>query len=260
MSTSRPLISCLCPTYGRFTCLRESLACWMRQTWPYRELIILNQHPEPIACSLPGVRVYNEPDVCGDLSQGLAPARYRLYELAEGDLVTWWEDDDLFCPWDLQTKVEHGHLDAWAPQQHWYSQGLWGDASAADLAARAVNVAECSIVARRDALDQTSKGVRPLLDPNCPWPRWVIHEVVREPGVFPSYVYRWCIPVWHVSGAPADVDHRQRIVDARRMSTDGAAGRVLAPRKIGHYFDKMLTLIPPEDRSEFAWRLADAFF
>lgn len=254
---SPPLVSCLCPTYGRFRFLRESLGSWLVQCYPHRELIILNQHPEPITCDVPSVRVYNEPGICGDLAEGLAPVRYRLYELAAGDLVTWWEDDDLWCPWDLQQKADHGHLDAWAPQQHWYTQGLFGDDLAkADLAKRAVNVAECSIVARRDALE--GKGVRPLYNDNCPWPFWVLHEVIREPGVFPSYVYRWRIPVWHVSGAPANVGNRDRIAAARRMSTDGAAGRALTPAPVVRYFRRMVELIDPADRDEFARRLGDA--
>ena len=37
-----PLVAALCPTYGRFSRLRESLACFLAQDYPNKQLIILN--------------------------------------------------------------------------------------------------------------------------------------------------------------------------------------------------------------------------
>ena len=56
--------------------------------------IILNNHPEPLKCDLPQVQIYNEPGY-----ETLGDCRNRLLELASGEFVRTWDDDDLYMPW-----------------------------------------------------------------------------------------------------------------------------------------------------------------
>lgn len=95
-------VSCLCPTYARFSFLRQSLACFLAQDWPEKELVILNDHPTPIRCDIENVRVVNAPR----RFPGLSWKKQALLELAEGRFVANWEDDDFYLPW---------HLSHWLP-------------------------------------------------------------------------------------------------------------------------------------------------
>ena len=97
-----PLVSCLCPTYGRYGMLRQALACFLAQAYEPKELIILNDHPTPIRCDYPGVRVVNAPE----RYVGLGRKRQALLDLAEGEYAAHWDDDDLYLPW---------HLSHWLP-------------------------------------------------------------------------------------------------------------------------------------------------
>ena len=57
------------------------------------ELIILNNHPVPLICHLPQVTIINEPGY-----PSLGDCRNRLLELATGEYVRTWDDDDLYLP------------------------------------------------------------------------------------------------------------------------------------------------------------------
>ena len=60
-SASPPLVSCIMPTYGRPDYVQESVAMFLAQDYPYKELIVLNDCPEQeFHGDLPGVRVINE--------------------------------------------------------------------------------------------------------------------------------------------------------------------------------------------------------
>lgn len=97
-----PLVSCLCPTYGRFTLLRQSLACFLAQQYEPKEFIILNDHPQPISCDYPGVRVVNAETRFPNMGQ----KRQALLELARGEWACQWDDDDFYLPW---------HVSHWLP-------------------------------------------------------------------------------------------------------------------------------------------------
>ncbi len=97
-----PLVSCLCPTYGRFRHLRQALACFLAQDYEPKELVILNDHPKPIRCDEPGVRVVN----VAERYEGMGRKRQALLDLARGRWAAQWDDDDFYLPW---------HLSRWVP-------------------------------------------------------------------------------------------------------------------------------------------------
>ena len=130
----KPMVSCLCCTHGRFTVLREALACFLMQDHGYRELIILNNHPVPVY--LPGGKnsfCREEPD--GEIMEiyivneaydfkTLGEIRQRCLDAASQhtDYIRPWDDDDLNMPWALSDAVAAiGDAPAFKPKRSWTS-------------------------------------------------------------------------------------------------------------------------------------------
>ena len=115
-----PAVTCLCPTYGRFSLLREALACFLAQDYPgEKKLLILNDAPTPIfpddwqgmaPCPKGGevlntdysVQVWNQDNPYRNLGE----KRAALLWGASTPLVAHWDDDDLYLPWHLTRCVE----------------------------------------------------------------------------------------------------------------------------------------------------------
>jgi len=110
-----PLVSCLTATYGRYKVLCDAVTCFVEQYYENKELIILNNHPVPLVTNLPNVFIHNEPKY-----ETLGDCRNRLLELARGELVRTWDDDDLYLPWAIGQGVENiGNHIAWKPLRSW---------------------------------------------------------------------------------------------------------------------------------------------
>ena len=104
---ARPMVSCICPTYGRPATyqhlLEEAVASFLRQTYPNKELIVLNDCPgQELVCQAPDVRVVNRADRFPTLGDKYNAA----VSLARGDLIAPWEDDDISLPWRLALSVD----------------------------------------------------------------------------------------------------------------------------------------------------------
>lgn len=89
-------ISVVLPTHNRADLLREAIASVQNQTWPDWELIVVDDGSVPPA--------YQERDdgidhpvkwLRNEVAQGPSNARNRGIEVAEGDIVTFLDDDDL---------------------------------------------------------------------------------------------------------------------------------------------------------------------
>lgn len=97
-----PFISCLCPTANRRRMLRRAIECFLWQTYPsdHRELVILDDgadRVESVVTTVGGMNssiryFFEEP------TRLLGPKRNRLVELARGDLLVLWDDDDWHGP------------------------------------------------------------------------------------------------------------------------------------------------------------------
>jgi len=101
--------------------LEESIESFLRQDYPNRELIVLNDAPgQTLICNSQGVRVIN------------MHARFRTLGAkwngcvmwSKGELLTEWHDDDISLPWRLSQSVEGlGDKDWWTAGHWWYLQG-----------------------------------------------------------------------------------------------------------------------------------------
>jgi O-antigen biosynthesis protein len=93
---SLPLVSCVMPTADRRDMARRAIAYFERQDHPARELVILDDGDDRIADLIP-------PDpriryVAGERRLVLGAKRNALCELARGDVVVHWDDDDWAAP------------------------------------------------------------------------------------------------------------------------------------------------------------------
>lgn len=112
-----PKISCFCPTYNRPRLLEEALQCFLLQDYPAeKELIILNDAPgQKLAFNHPQVRVVNLPT--------RAPSQIDKYNYAvsfcTGDILTPWDDDDIFLPNRLSMIASNTRSGLYASDYFW---------------------------------------------------------------------------------------------------------------------------------------------
>jgi glycosyltransferase involved in cell wall biosynthesis len=103
-AASPPMVTCLMPTRGRREEVLQSVRYFQRQTWPERELIILDDADgEDLSTLLPtdpAVRYFRLP-----AGQSIGAKRNRGCELARGGIVAQWDDDDWYGPRRLEVQV-----------------------------------------------------------------------------------------------------------------------------------------------------------
>ncbi|MGU3537394.1 glycosyltransferase [Methylobacterium sp. A54F] len=91
-----PLVSCLMVTRGRAAQARLAVACFQAQTYPNRELVIVEDGDDATLAEAvagdPRIRHHRT----GDPAPVLGRARNRAVALARGAYVCQWDDDDLY--------------------------------------------------------------------------------------------------------------------------------------------------------------------
>ena len=94
-------VSCLCVTHQRPHLLRRSIDCFLAQTHPGCELVILHEDGDAATAQLlaglnaPGVRAITVPTAAG---MRLGTKRNTLVAAARGRYVAIWDDDDWHAP------------------------------------------------------------------------------------------------------------------------------------------------------------------
>jgi len=213
INTKFPLISCCTATYGRLSKLNEAITCFLKQDYENKELIILNNHPFPLKCNFPNIKIYNEP-----IYPTLGDCRNRLIELVNGDFIRTWDDDDLYMPHTLSQGIKYiGDSIAWKPRRSWF----WRRGNPPELCN---NVFEASMLVRID-IAKKYKYVKSSMGNE--------HESIfnginkeggcqnEEIGNKASYVYRWGWGMWHVSGTiGSNIDINKRTEDWKSHNTD----------------------------------------
>lgn len=105
-----PKISCVMVTSGRADHVKRSTMCYLRQTYPNRELVVISQGDEQanvfIRRFLGGL---NREDILFFPALpllSLGALRNVSCEVASGELVCQWDDDDLYHPARLMTQYK----------------------------------------------------------------------------------------------------------------------------------------------------------
>ncbi|CAN5701185.1 hypothetical protein BH09CHL1_BH09CHL1_08450 [soil metagenome] len=200
-----PLVSCICLTYNRapdhLHLLGEAVESFLRQDYPNKELIILNDTPgQHLECDEPGVIVINY----GERFPTLGEKFNAAIAQANGALIAPWDDDDINLPWRLRTSVNLiGNGDYFNPGLYWFldGHGLHSDQSS--------GVGHFTTLISREAFDRVggypavSLGVDFEMDQLLRTTQE--HVVAPDSGYRPlqleewSYIYRWGVSPIHLS-------------------------------------------------------------
>lgn len=99
-----PKVSCICVTFGRTEVLDECVHSFLIQDYPgEKEMIILNDYGNlELKGDFPNVKIINEKTRYPSLGE----KRNACIEYCSGELISIWDDDDVFLPNRLTTSVK----------------------------------------------------------------------------------------------------------------------------------------------------------
>jgi len=125
-------IMCLCPTYGRFHALRDSVAWYLLQSCTVKRLLICNDgrpihlHPKAIRVGefeiYQGIFLWNVKERFSTLGE----KRQKMLEKASSPQVAHWDDDDIYLPWHLDSvlsMLRSTEAGAVKPKRAWWAVG-----------------------------------------------------------------------------------------------------------------------------------------
>jgi glycosyltransferase involved in cell wall biosynthesis len=240
--------------------LRESIWCFLQQDYPNKELIILNDHPEPIYLDrlYPNVHLFNMPHRFGSLGE----KRNFSVSLARGEYLLPWDDDDLFLPWRVSDSLKRllADPDKWAFKPN----GAWMSTHNRDYNV-VHNVFHNQIAMHRRAFDHAggykamNNGEDIDFESRIPGSRWCrgpsrVDELV--------YVYRWGNNVTHISGLGMDRPGQPTAWEKVGEYHQHKKGGVIAPGFDRLYWQDLIEAaaanpaISAEDADRLAKRLA----
>lgn len=108
-----PLVSCLMTTYGRFECVERSIAFWLLQDYPNKELVILNTAEKPLTLDEnlrnKGIRIINT-NIQSSTRQpftNVGQIRNEVLKAALGDYYICWDDDDAYLPFHISKGMNY---------------------------------------------------------------------------------------------------------------------------------------------------------
>ncbi len=110
--TDTPLVSCLMVTRNRAPTARLAIDAFLRQSWPARELVILDDGEDDslrdhvAVLNDPRVRIYQPAGPRATLGE----LRNRALALAHGEYVCQWDDDDLYDPARIASQMFALHV------------------------------------------------------------------------------------------------------------------------------------------------------
>jgi len=241
-----PVVTCLCPTFGRFESLRDAVACFLLQDYPEKRLLICDDSKVPpatngsywIGLSIEYWWRMGQYETLGHKRQG-------LLEAAQTPLVAHWDDDDLYLPWHLSMLVEALQASGKAcvkPGAGWFGKGPrtgWKNSQHPHH-----NVFEGQMLFdRKAALDL---GGYPPLDSGQAKALLVkfaragqLHKW-NPPDAEVSYVYRWADGADHVSARGKRGSRDADWGGGEPIIPDGADALAWARARVEPQFDAIL--------------------
>jgi len=248
-------ISCLMGTYGRHAMASESLSCFLDQDYEDKELILINQHPVPLVFDHPQVKIYN---VDPNELTTLQAIRRRGLELATGEYVLFWDDDDLMLPNHLSTYARfYDNKLVWKPFEVFMSSGntnytvLSSTMEATHLINR--EFALSIPIDTHDCDDHSLFGeIANIL------------KVERLSHDDLTYIYRWATHSYHLSGAYGAKTMEERIALSRETCKDTGEGQPMIhydmyEKRWKHLIEKLPERFNPDKFESFKKKITDHF-
>lgn len=105
-----PKISCLTVTGWRLVLLKQAVRCFLDQTYPNKEMIIVTDADDKYKAAVNDyVKQLNAPEIRLIFLEGkynLGTLRNHAIEAATGELIMQWDDDDLYHPLRIELQYE----------------------------------------------------------------------------------------------------------------------------------------------------------
>jgi glycosyltransferase involved in cell wall biosynthesis len=99
-----PFVSCIMPTANRRAFVPHAIRHFQRQSYPRRELIIVDDGSDPIADLVPADPAIRTLTL--DRRRSIGGKRNLACDLARGDIILHWDDDDWMASWRIAYQVE----------------------------------------------------------------------------------------------------------------------------------------------------------
>lgn len=222
---SLPFISAICCTYGRVPFLEEAIQAFLNQTYAGpKELLVYNSFTQQrLIGEFPNVRIIN----AETRPPNLGACRNAAIELAKGDWIVCFDDDDQYCPNHLENFARH--IDD-TSQWLWLSHQFYME----HFVIRSVVKGTMNVVAFTKA---AWKSVGGYPERDCGEDRQIVSKITQSfPGkkidVPPnelSYIYHWGQGTFHLSGMGDDVAGRASGHDRIEEFTRGQVAAGLVP-------------------------------
>src|SRR5215471_18790321 len=105
INSMQPLVSILIPAYNCQEWLGDTLRSAMAQTWPRKEIIVVDDGSKDQTSEVARGFVSKEVSVITTKNQGAAAARNQALRLSQGDYVQWLDADDLLAPDKIERQI-----------------------------------------------------------------------------------------------------------------------------------------------------------
>src|SRR5438874_1492302 len=99
-----PLVSCIMPTHNRRAFVPQAIEYFLRQDYPNKELIIVDDGTDPVSDLVPAdERIHY---IRLDVKQPIGTKRNLACQEARGSIIIHWDDDDWHASYQLSYQVE----------------------------------------------------------------------------------------------------------------------------------------------------------
>ena len=108
MTQNKPMVSCLLPAGNNFGGIARSILCYQEQSWPNKQLVVINYGDEDLAPLLDEIPsdelryIHHQQD--GVFS--MATALNRGLDHADGSYVAYWSETDWYHPERIRCQLE----------------------------------------------------------------------------------------------------------------------------------------------------------
>jgi len=102
----QPLVSILIPSYNAGRWIVETIQSALGQTWPKKEIIIVDDGSKDRTLALARSFASKEVSVVTQENQGAAAARNKAFSLCQGDYIQWLDADDLLSPEKIALQIQ----------------------------------------------------------------------------------------------------------------------------------------------------------
>lgn len=194
-----PLISCVCPTFGKTKHLNEAVESFHRQTYPNKELIIFNNYPSmDIVYDHPDVRVTNYKE---DI-YSIGACRNEGNKYAKGEYVCTWDDDDISLPKRLSEQynnlrvIQKNFSDRFPLMCGTTVGAMYSESNV--ILKSMKHFMSSTLISRQYLIDNPY----PLVDNDDQymWYKMVGEGSCISLNYVDLYIYRWATDTYHVSG------------------------------------------------------------